>query len=120
MSTSRCLSGGFLAAMLVLLIGGCATMKKMTGTYEVSVAAEPDQVVAAVEAALAELELKTVTSSATKVDGEVLAKTAQDKDVKIKVRREGDGVTKMSVHVGAFGDKSISDAIIAKTKAQLE
>jgi L-fucose isomerase-like protein len=95
-------------------------MKKMTGTYEVSLAAEPDHVVAAVEAALKELELGTVTASATKLDGEVSAKTAQDKDVKIKVKRSGEGVSSMSVHVGAFGDETISNAIIAKTKEHLD
>jgi hypothetical protein len=107
-------------AVLLLAVPGCQTTKKVTGTHYAHFSASPDQVVAAAEKALAELELQTISSSSSKLDGWIEARTAQDKKVEIKVKLEGEGVSKASVKVGALGDETISEAIIQKTRAQLE
>ena len=107
------------SAVPLLAICGCQTTKKATGTRFVHFSAAPDQVVAAAEGALEELGLQKVSSSATKLDGQIEARTAQGKSISIQVKKEGEGVSKFSIKVGALGDATISDAIIEKTEARL-
>lgn len=113
-------------AMLVLSVAavglaatGCRTMGKATGTYDALMSGTPDKVVDAAKAALAELKINVTSANATKLDGEILAKTAQDKDITIKVKEEGTNVSRMTVKVGSLGDKTISESILDETKKRL-
>jgi hypothetical protein len=107
-------------AVSFLALAGCKTAAKVTGTHYARFAAEPDQVVEAAKGALDELELQTLSSSATKLDGQIIAQTAQGEKVTIKVDREGEGVSGASIKVGVVGDKTISEAIIEKTQERLK
>jgi hypothetical protein len=107
-------------AVSFLALAGCKTAAKATGTHYARFAAEPDQVVEAAKGALDELELQTLSSSATKLDGQIVAQTAQGKKVTIKVNKEAEGVSKASIKVGTVGDKAISEAIIEKTQERLK
>jgi len=99
---------------------GCQTAQKVTGTRFAHFSADPDQVVEAAKEALDELDLQMISSAATKLDGQIEAKTAQGKTVSITVEKEGEGVSKVGVKVGTFGDETISNAVIEKTRARLE
>jgi hypothetical protein len=46
----------------LLLVSGCQTTKKVTGTQFTHFSANPDQVVAAAEGALKDLDLETISS----------------------------------------------------------
>lgn len=107
-----------LAAALAPL--SCRTMKKATGTQEVFLQASPERVVAAVEAAMKELSLTVLTVESSGVDGLITARTAQDKSVTVKVNRQNDDLSRVTIKVGVIGDKPIGSAIIAKTKKRLE
>jgi hypothetical protein len=107
-------------AVLLSACAGCQATKKVTGTHYTHFSADPDQVVAAAEQALAELELQTISSSASKLDGWIEARTAQGKKVAIKVKQEAEGVSEVSIKVGTLGDRTISEAIFEKTRVQLE
>lgn len=107
-------------ALMGFLGTGCAATKKTVGvSHEVQLAAEPDAVVTAAKAALTDLKMEMVAGTGTKVDGVVTARTAQGKDVTIKIKSTGDKVSTMTVQVGAMGDSAVSDAIIAGTKKRL-
>lgn len=112
------------AALLtvVVLMGGlsCRTMQKATGTQEAFLSAAPDKVVEAAKDAIKGLELTIVSSSASKVDGQITARTAQDKAITVKVLREGDERSRMTVKIGTLGDRAIGEAIISETKKRLE
>jgi len=99
---------------------GCQTMKKATGTQYAHFSADPDRVVEAAKAALADLQLEVVSATASKLDGRIEGKTAQGKPITIQVEREAEGVSKASVKVGTLGDDSIGDAIIQKTDEHLK
>lgn len=99
---------------------GCAATKKTVGvSHEVQLAAEPDAVVNAVKAALTDLKMEMVAGTGTKVDGVVTARTAQGKDVTVKIKSTGDKVSTMTVQVGSMGDSAVSTAIIDGTKKRL-
>jgi ABC-type glycerol-3-phosphate transport system substrate-binding protein len=108
-------------AMMVagLMLTGCQGMKEAAGTYEAYLQGTPQQVVGAAKTALDDMDMKFVTHAATSMDGSVSAKTAQNKQIDIKVTKAGDNVSKMSVRVGVLGDQSISDAVIRETKERL-
>ena len=106
-------------AVVAGLTPGCRTAKKAVGTYEVFMQGRPDQVVSATQAALKELKIEELSADATKVDGEVRARSAQGKNITIKVATESEGVSKFTVRVGKAGDRTISNAIIDKTRENL-
>jgi hypothetical protein len=95
------------------------TAKRATGSYSATIGAEPDEVVYVVEDVVQDLGLNMVSADATAVDGVVNAQTAQGKDVTIRVEKAGPGASTMWVRVGPFGDRDLSDEIIAGTKQRL-
>ncbi len=115
-------SAGVVAVTFCVLLVplACRTVQKVTGTQEAFLQATPDRVVAAAEAALNELELTVVSSHASKVDGRITARTAADKSITVKVKRESDTTSRMTVKIGVVGDKPISEAIISETRKRLE
>lgn len=115
----RSIGGLMMVVVLAAMGGGCKTMSKATGTYDVMLSAAPDQVVDAVKQALGDLKINVAGASATKLDGEVNARTAQGDDITIKVNSEGEGVSRMTVKVGTLGDKTISQSIIDNTQKHM-
>ncbi len=107
-------------AAAAALLTGCSQAKEATGTYEAYFSANPEQVVAAARDTLEDLKFRSITATATAVDGELIAYTGQDKKVHIKVDGEGATVSKLSVRVGTLGDERISNTIIENTKARLD
>ncbi|MCO6437484.1 MAG: DUF3568 family protein [Phycisphaerae bacterium] len=114
------LEAGVVVLGLCVLLSGCQTVKKATGSYEAYMQADPERVVSAARASMEELGLIGVVAQSTKLDGELSARTAQDKTVTVSVQREGEDVSRMTVRVGTFGDKAMSQTIIRKTMDRLE
>ena len=98
----------------------CRTVRKATGTQEAFFQASPDRVIVATEAAMRELDLTVIHAVHSKIDGKIVGRTAQDKQITIRVAREGDEMSRMAIKVGYIGDKAIGYAIIAETKKRLE
>lgn len=116
---NRYIGGLTLVVVLAAMGGGCKTMSKATGTYDVMLSAAPDKVVEAVKLALGDLKITVSGASATKLDGEVSARTAQGDDITIKVKSEGESVSRMTVKVGTLGDKVVSQSIIDNTQKHM-
>jgi hypothetical protein len=104
-------------------LSGCATdepgASDTLGTYSTNIDSSPDKVTDAANKACSDLKLTNIVSTGTKVDGKVTAKTAAGDDVTIDITQSGDGVSKMSIRVGATGDQSISKQLVDKTKSHL-
>ena len=98
----------------------CRTVRKVTGTQEVFYQASPDRVVAATEAAMKALDLTVIHAVHSKIDGKIVGRTAQDKQITIRVERQGDEMSRVAIKVGYIGDKAIGHAIIAETKKRLK
>jgi uncharacterized protein DUF3568 len=113
----------FVAAVYYLTLSGCSTSQPGTtdtlGTYSTSVAATPDKVTEAANKACGDLNLLDVNSTGTSVDGKVTARTAQGQDIDIEIAQAGDGVSKVSIRVGATGDESISKQLVDRINDHL-
>jgi hypothetical protein len=89
------------------------------GVYSTSVDGTPDKVTAAAQKAAADLNLTEIVGNGTKVDGKVTAKDAQGDVVTIDIEQAGDGVSKVTIHVGTTGDEAISKQLIDRIKNHL-
>ncbi|MCI0364968.1 MAG: DUF3568 domain-containing protein [Phycisphaerales bacterium] len=89
------------------------------GDLETNLDASVDQVAQAAKAAVEELGLTVLSSHASSLDGEIIARTAQDKKVTIKVRKVTDTTSHISIRVSVFGDQAMSQTILDKIKARL-
>ena len=101
-------------------LGGCETskpgVKDIAGTYSTIVSAAPDKATAAARKAVEDLKLADITSTATKVDGKVTARTAANDEITIEIEQAGDNVSKVSVRVGVTGDEAVSMQILDRIK----
>lgn len=113
-----------IALTLGLLLTGCSThepgVKNFAGSIEGYVDASPERTAAAAETVVKDLKLALVSSVATKLDGKVVATTAQGKDVTIDIKRAGDNVSEVSIRVGTLGDESLGVKIFNDIKKQLK
>ena len=102
------------------VLGGCETsragVKDTAGRYSTMVNAAPDKATAAAKQAVEDLKLADITSTATKVDGKVTARTAGNDQVNIEIEQAGDNVSEVSVRVGVTGDESLSMQILDRIK----
>ncbi|NKB46284.1 MAG: DUF3568 family protein [Legionellales bacterium] len=98
---------------------GVAGTKFVNGGLKVDVLARPNQVARAAEQALMALRMHEVSSSATVVDGYVDAVTADDKRIKIVVKRRTDDISRLSIRVGTFGDQQTSQLIYDQMRQHL-
>lgn len=111
-----------IAAAFTLTFAGCRAGEGVTnvmGSYETFVAATPDEVAEAAVATINELDLVLIDKSATKLDAQVLARSAQDEPITIKIDREGNNVSKVRVRAGTVGDEDWSLQIIEGIKRRL-
>jgi hypothetical protein len=108
---------------VISIQAGCSTDEPgattALGFYSTNVDAAPDKVTTAAYKACEDLQFNTINSNGSKVDGKVTAKTAQGEDVTIDIAQAGDSVSKVTVHVGATGNESISKQLIDRTKSHL-
>lgn len=109
---------------LGLLTVGCSThepgVKNVAGTIEGYVDASPERTVAAAETVVKDLKLVLISAVSTKLDGKVVATTAQNREVTIDVERVGDNVSEVSIRVGTMGDEALGLKIFTDIKKQLQ
>ncbi len=109
--------------MLALGLTACSTgqpgVENQMGTIETTIEATPQQLTAAADRALREMDLTITSSQSSALDGRVVARTAQDRRVYVTIEHEAKGLSKLSIHVGAFGDETASLAILDRIRKQL-
>jgi uncharacterized lipoprotein len=113
---------GFLTAVAVVgaVAGaGAATYAYVNGQVESTLGAPYDKTWSATQAAIQDLEFKVTKTTKDALNAELDAKTAEDKSITIKLSHVSDTATKLTIRVGKFGDKQISDAILDKIKKHL-
>jgi len=66
-----------------------------------------------------ELQLTLVASSASGLDGKVIARTAKNTKVTVDVKTAGDNFSRVTIHAGGFGDKTIQKTYLERIKAKL-
>lgn len=88
---------------------------RLDSTLNVSI----DRAYEGTQRAIKEMQFAQVSSTKSGVDAHVIARTALDKKIDIKLERAGDAVTRISIRVGVFGDETLSLTILEKIKANI-
>lgn len=79
-----------------------------------------DDVYAASQRAIAQLEFARIEERKSSIDARLLARTASDKKIAINLERVGNHLTKVKIRVDTFGDQSLSLLVLEKINAELK
>jgi hypothetical protein len=112
-------SGCFLVAIGVGGAVGAGTVAYVRGELDSALSNDYDQVVEATHRAVAQLEYIPVRETKDGSSTDIVAHTADDKKVEIKLIRSGDKLTQVEIRIGLFGDEVRSRQILEKIKADL-
>ena len=109
---------------LALLLLGCHQETGAAGAYhmgqlEATLDASPQTVMNASKAAISDLHFAEVSSKQEGLDGQIVAKTADDRKVQVKIDGQSDRVTKVVIIVGVLGDESLSRQVLDKIRSNL-
>jgi hypothetical protein len=99
--------------------GAAGTVAYIMGDLQTVEVAKLDDVYAAAEKAVAELELSVVSKTKDAMSAKIIARDSQDKKVKIKLAATAEGGTKLSIRVGTFGNETKSRLIYEQIKRNL-
>ncbi|MEX1017213.1 MAG: DUF3568 family protein [Phycisphaeraceae bacterium] len=124
------LTAATLLTLIALTSAGClavaaagaagAGVAYVRGASQGLVKADPATVIEAGEAVVDGMDMTVISSEADQATGELRGRTATDKAVNISATREGDGVSKVRVRVGTFGDRQLSDELYRRIANRLE
>jgi hypothetical protein len=111
-------------AASAMVIAGCKTttqpgVTNSFGTYETLVEASPQATTQATTEAMQDLDLIIISSQASNVNGEVIARTPDDKRVSVTITPRPDNITAVSVRAGSMGNSNLSERLINRIKAKL-
>jgi len=118
-----------LAMALALLTPGCIAVLAGTGAgaavaysmgrLDTVASADLARTERATDAAIAQLQFFKISEKSDALDAVFIARTSEDKRVRIELSKEGDQVTRIWIRVGVFGDEAVSLAILEKIRAGL-
>src|SRR5262249_29182217 len=121
--------GALLTLALAPLISGCVAVVAagagagavayVKGEVNTSLEDDLGSVFSAAQKALAELEFAKINDHKSGVDAQLVARTALDKRVEIKLTKVADRLTKVQIRVGVIGDQDLSLMILEKIKKRL-
>ncbi len=98
---------------------GAGTVAYIRGDMETVESADIEAVYKAVLRAMDKLELAIVQKSKDAMSAKVTARDAQDKKITVKLAATTEGMTKVSIRVGAFGSETKSRLIYDQMKKEL-
>lgn len=111
---------GCLAAAIGAGVIGVGTVAYIKGDLEVVEAKDIDVVYDATRRAMRQLGLRMVKERKDLDSGLIVARDAEDEEIKIILRSTQDGGTKLSIRVGLFGDQARSVRIYQKIHDNLK
>jgi hypothetical protein len=110
-----------LSGCVAVLAGaaGAGTVAWVEGRLDATLDASFDQAEKAANRAVTQLQFVKVNEKKDALTAIMIARTAEDKKIEIKVVRAGDTTSRVQISVGVFGDEGQSLAILDKIKANL-
>ena len=110
-----------LSGCVAVLAGaaGAGTVAWVQGRLDATLDANFDQAEKAANRAVTQLQFVKVNEKKDALTATLIARTAEDKKIEIKVVRAGDTTSRVQISVGVFGDEGQSLAILDKIKANL-
>ena len=100
-------------------VAGAGVYAFHAGKLNATLDAPMDRSYDATRAALQDLELVEVSAVKDAFDAKVTAKTADAKDVTIRLEKVGETATDISIRIGTFGDEQKSTTILAEIRERL-
>ncbi|MFI4955476.1 MAG: DUF3568 family protein [Gammaproteobacteria bacterium] len=113
------LSGCVAAAVTGAAAAGGAGAAYVMGTLRSDVQATPTRIAEATRRAFGTYVIKVEEYKTTELDALVVGHTANDKRIKVTVKRETDLISELSIQVGTFGDEAFSNLLYEEIKKQL-
>jgi hypothetical protein len=103
-------------ALVLAGSAGAGTAVYVKGELQTNLEAPLERSIEATNRAVNNLEFMKISEEVDKMTGEITARTAQDKKIKIKLDKVTDNTTKISIRVGIFGDKALSHSLLEEIK----
>ena len=113
------LNSGCLALVVGAAAGAGATVAYTNGTMEAWLDAGFDRSLAATNKAVEQLGFVKIGEERDGVTTTVIARTAGDKKVEIRLGRGGERQTQVRIRVGLLGDRQMSLAVLEKIRGAL-
>jgi hypothetical protein len=119
------LAAALLAASLtgcVAVVAGAAgagTVAWVRGELEATLDANYEKAATAANLAIKQLQFAEISEKKDALTAILIARTAADKKVEIKVIKIGDQTAKVQIRVGVFGDEALALTILDKIKTNL-
>jgi len=98
---------------------GAAGAAYVMGSLDASLPANPERIVEASKGVLQDSDIHVLESDATNIDGSVVGRTALDRRVEITVKRVDEKQSKISIRVGTFGDRDVSQDLLDRIRARV-
>lgn len=112
-------TGCFLVAVGAAGAAGAGTVAYVRGELDATLGRRYEAVANSADSAIAQLQFVKVSETKDAFTWEIVARTAEDKKVDIKVSRQGDDLTRVSIRIGVFGDEEKSRVVLDRIKANL-
>lgn len=100
--------------------GGTGVVAYGHGELSADVTHDLDAVFSASQRALVALEIVKIDDKKSRVDAQIISRTATDKKIVINLERVTDTLTKVHIKVGIVGDETLSRLILEKIFAELK
>ena len=98
---------------------GAGTMAWVNGRLDAALESDYESVVRATNAAIQDLQFAKISEKKDALTAILIARTAEDRKVEIKVSKTGDQSAKVQIRVGFFGDEALSLTVLDKIKTNL-
>jgi len=112
-------SGCFLFAVGAAGAAGAGTVAYVEGRLTATLGKPYEAVSAAAGRAVQQLQFFQIGDTKDALSDMLVARTAEDKKIKIVVTRISDQLTRVEIRVGTFGDQAISQTILDRINANL-
>lgn len=103
---------------VVAAAGAGAGVLWVRGAIETNLDGDLDRVYRAAQDAVADLQFAKVSERKSGLDAQIIARTALDKKIEIKLEKLG-SATKVMIRVGVMGDQQLSISILDRIKSHL-
>jgi hypothetical protein len=103
---------------VVAAAGAGAGVLWVRGAIETNLDRDLDRVYRATQDAVADLQFAKVSERKSGLDAQIIARTALDKKIDIKLEKLG-SATKVTIRVGMMGDQQLSISILDRIKSHL-
>ena len=108
------------AAGTVGVAAGAGTIAYIKGELKATEAYSVPDVWIATEKAVDEIQLVVTDKQHDITAGKIEAYTADNKKVRIHLKRQGDNITEITIRIGTFGDEELSRFILSKIQRNLK